>query len=51
MQAPLGRGAAERLAAAVSNAGGLGTLGASWTPPVRLRDQIQALARATDRPF
>jgi nitronate monooxygenase len=51
MQAPLGRGAAVALAAEVSRAGGLGTLGASWTDPVSLREQIRAIMRATDRPF
>src|SRR3954463_14468105 len=51
MQAPLGRGAAARLATEVSRAGGLGTLGASWTGPAVLREQIRSIARATDRPF
>jgi nitronate monooxygenase len=51
MQAPLGRGAGDALAAAVSAAGGLGTLGASWTDPDVLRQQIRATARATDAPF
>lgn len=51
MQAPLGRGAADRLAAAVTGVGGLGTLGASWTEPALLREQIRSIARATDRPF
>src|SRR3954453_23230354 len=51
MQAPLGRGAAARLATEVSRAGGLGTLGASWTEPPVLREQIRSIARATDRPF
>lgn len=51
MQAPLGRGAGAPLASAVSAAGGLGTLGASWTPPDVLREQIRDIARATDRPF
>ena len=51
MQAPLGRGAAAQLAAAVSRAGGLGTLGASWTEPPVLREQIRSIARVTDRPF
>ena len=51
MQAPLGRGAAARLAIAVSQAGGLGTLGASWTEPAALREQIRSIGRATDRPF
>jgi NAD(P)H-dependent flavin oxidoreductase YrpB (nitropropane dioxygenase family) len=51
MQAPLGRGAGAPLATAVSAAGGLGTLGASWTDPDVLREQIRAIARATDAPF
>jgi nitronate monooxygenase len=51
MQAPLGRGAGATLALAVSQAGGLGTLGASWTEPAALRDQIRSIARATERPF
>src|SRR4051794_17974613 len=51
MQAPLGRGAAARLAAEVSRAGGLGTLGASWTEAAALREQIRSIARVTDRPF
>jgi nitronate monooxygenase len=51
MQAPLGRGAGARLAIAVSQAGGLGTLGASWTAPAALREQIRSIGRTTDRPF
>jgi nitronate monooxygenase len=51
MQAPLGRGAGALLATEVSRAGGLGTLGASWTAPAVLREQIRSIARVTDRPF
>src|SRR4051794_6025126 len=51
MQAPLGRGAAALLACEVSRAGGLGTLGASWTEPPVLREQIRSIGRVTDRPF
>ena len=51
MQAPLGRGAAARLASEVSRAGGVGTLGASWTEPEILREQIRSLTGLTDRPF
>ena len=51
MQAPLGRGAAARLASEVSRAGGLGTLGASWTEPAVLREQVRSIARVMDRPF
>jgi nitronate monooxygenase len=51
MQAPLGRASAAPLAIAVSQAGGLGTLGATWTEPAALREQIRSISRATDRPF
>jgi nitronate monooxygenase len=51
MQAPLGRAGAVRLAGEVSQAGGLGTLGASWTEPEVLREQIGSITRVTDRPF
>jgi nitronate monooxygenase len=51
MQAPLGRGAAAQLATEVSQAGGIGTLGASWTEPAILREQIRSIARATDGLF
>lgn len=39
------------LAAAVSKAGGLGTLGASFSPPDRLRREIAEVRAATSRPF
>ena len=48
MQAPLGRGAGARLAIEVSKAGGLGTLGASWTEPATLREQIRSITRAIE---
>ena len=51
MQAPLGPAASPALVAAVSGAGGIGCLGASWTEPAALREQIQAIRRVTDRPF
>jgi nitronate monooxygenase len=51
MQAPLGRGAGARLAIEVSQGGGLGTLGASWTEPAILREQIRSIARTSDGPF
>ena len=51
MQAPLGRGAGARLAIGVSQGGGLGTLGASWTEPAILREQIRSIARTSDGPF
>ena len=51
MQAPLGPAASPALVAAVSGVGGIGCLGASWTAPASLREQIQAVRRITDRPF
>ena len=51
MQAPVGPAATPELAAAVSEAGGIGSLGASWTEPAVLREQIRAIRRRTDRPF
>jgi NAD(P)H-dependent flavin oxidoreductase YrpB (nitropropane dioxygenase family) len=39
------------LAAAVSRAGGLGTIGASAMPPELLEAEIAAVREATDRPF
>jgi nitronate monooxygenase len=44
MQAPIGPAATVELVAAVDDAGGLGTLAASWTPLEELRRQIRALA-------
>jgi nitronate monooxygenase len=51
MQAPLAGAATAELAAEVSRAGGLGSLGASWTEPGILRDRIRSIGRMTDRPF
>lgn len=44
-------GAGPELAAAVSNAGGLGVLGGSGMPPDFLREQIAQTRELTDRPF
>lgn len=51
MQAPIGPAATPELVAAVSGAGGIGCLGASWTEPAALREQIRHVRRLTDRPF
>jgi nitronate monooxygenase len=51
VQAPLGACATAQLVSAVSQAGGLGTLAASWTEPDVLRERIRSITRATDRPF
>lgn len=40
-----------RLAAAVSEAGGLGVLGAAMMPPDRMREEIRRIREHTDRPF
>ncbi len=40
-----------RLAAAVSNAGGLGLIGAGSMPPELLREHIRQCKQATDKPF
>lgn len=51
MQAPIGPAASPELVAAVSCAGGIGCLGASWTEPAALREQVRAIRRLTERPF
>lgn len=40
-----------QLVAAVSNAGGLGTLGANKLSPEQIREQIRAIKSMTDKPF
>ncbi len=51
MQAPVASAATPQLASEVSRAGGLGSLGASWTEPAVLREQVRWIGRVTDRPF
>ncbi|HUH16064.1 MAG TPA: nitronate monooxygenase [Gaiellaceae bacterium] len=46
-----GPGAGPELAAAVSNAGGFGVIGASAMPPDRLRETIRRTRELTGRPF
>jgi nitronate monooxygenase len=50
-QAPMGRTAPPELAAAVTNAGGLGMLGTSWDAPEALRAKIRATRALTRGPF
>jgi NAD(P)H-dependent flavin oxidoreductase YrpB (nitropropane dioxygenase family) len=50
-QAPMGGAACPTLAAAVSNAGGLGMLALSWHPPEAARAAIRETRSLTDRPF
>ena len=51
MQAPLGRGAGARLADRGVAERRTRDLGASWTEPATLREQIRSIARASDAPF
>src|SRR5919197_5314324 len=51
VQAPMAGATSPELVAAVSNAGGLGSLGAALLPPDDLRRAIGAIRRLTDRPF
>ncbi|SFB51593.1 nitronate monooxygenase [Cohnella sp. OV330] len=52
VQAPMAGGpATSELAAAVSNAGGLGSLGAGYWSPAQITDAIREVRRRTDRPF
>ena len=43
--------AEHRLAAAVSNAGGLGLIGAASAPPEIVREEIRKAKELTDKPF
>jgi NAD(P)H-dependent flavin oxidoreductase YrpB (nitropropane dioxygenase family) len=49
--APMGGAVTPELAAAVSNAGGLGTLPLSWSTPDEVRSHVAETAALTDRPF
>lgn len=51
IQAPIGSGTCPALAAAVSNAGGLGMLALSWRDPDEIRPMIRETRERTDRPF
>ena len=51
VQAPIGSAATPALAAAVSNAGGLGMLALSWTPPDAVRARLRDVRARTERPF
>lgn len=52
VQAPMAGGATTpELIAAVSNFGGLGSLGAGTTAPTKIQEQIQQIKALTDKPF
>jgi nitronate monooxygenase len=51
IQAPMAGFASPTLAAAVCNAGALGSIGSAGILPATVRDQITALRQATNRPY
>jgi nitronate monooxygenase len=51
VSAPMGFVSGPKLAAAVSNAGGLGIMSFNGNPPPLLREEIRRLRSMTDRPF
>lgn len=51
VQAPIGSATCPALAAAVSNAGGLGTLAVSWQKPENIRSMIRETKKLTQGPF
>lgn len=52
IQAPMAGGATTpELVAAVSNAGGLGSLGAGYMTPIEIRTAIRKIRELTDKPF
>ncbi len=51
VQAPMAGCATPALVAAVSNAGGLGSIAAAYDQPDAIRAQIKAVRHLTDRPF
>jgi nitronate monooxygenase len=51
VQAPMAGATTPRLVAAVSNAGGLGSLPGGYNEPVKIREQIAQVRALTERPF
>jgi nitronate monooxygenase len=51
IQAPIGGLSNPRLAAAVSNAGGLGLIAQTWMSPDEIRESVRATQALTPRPF
>lgn len=51
VQAPMASVSTPELVAAVSDAGGLGSLGAAMLPPEAMREAIASIRSLTDRPF
>ena len=50
-QAPIGSASSTDLVAAVSNAGGCGTLAMTWTKPAAAEDKVRRLKEMTNGPF
>lgn len=51
VQAPMSGFTTPALAAAVCNAGGLGSIGCATLPAATIREQVAAIRQATNRPF
>lgn len=51
IQAPMAGSVPPALVAAVSNAGGLGSIGAAYMTPDRIREEIAEVRAGTDKPF
>jgi len=51
IQAPIGSATCPELAAAVSNAGGLGTLSVTWRANAEMRHLLERTRRLTNKPF
>ena len=51
IQAPIGSATCPSLAAAVSDAGGLGHLAVTWRPPERTHEMVSETRERTDNPF
>ena len=51
IQAPIGKNSNPELAAAVSTAGGLGSVGVTWSYPDEVRDVIARVRHLSDGPF
>ena len=51
VQAPIGSSSTPQLVAAVANAGGLGMLALTWTPPQQAGQRMRRVRELTDRPF
>jgi NAD(P)H-dependent flavin oxidoreductase YrpB (nitropropane dioxygenase family) len=51
VQAPIGSATTPELAAAVSRAGGLGTLALTWSPPSAAANRMRRTQQLTDAPF